>query len=1693
MSLDNLSDDDLIAISQKNYDALSDDGLLALASVKTKRKTTLGEDFQIGLGNAASTLTKGVGLLAGGAAGALGATDISDKIFSETDRIAKETQDYWTPQDAEQTFGGKLASMVTTLPAQMLAMPFSPADTGMSMVNNGETLDKAITGTLLDTVGNTAGLAINPAGGLGKRVLQGAALNAGQDFITRKAIADLADTEATKQQFNPTLETTALAGVMGAGFGVLPSGNNTKVTVGDKTPYTKPTTQEPKLDLKLSKDVENAIAVREASIKAIDDQLARQKDPQSDYSIRLLEDRMTKVNELSKLYASLGQDTPVRNTSRTDVDGSRIDDQLVAEYNAKEVELSALESEYKKLSKRGAALTTEQRIRLQEVEARYNETADWLEANLAKVHGDEIIRPTEIVKSWDTLEKGGTTTLYRGESLENDANGQWWTTDRKLAERYGTVSEVTLPDELIGKYAAKGHHGSSEFVFPNKKPHDLINTKQEFEPLPTRDAVQDSILNKDYSDYSIPILQNMLANKTRKLSEFSADSDMLNRLNAERSHIEAALTKKLTQQSKSDFSFHSAAEEKLAWVLREPMLEALRRGGIREGLALLADPKNHADLNNYGRALGKLAKALLDNPLVGAGKYVEDPNFQHAGGFDNISGYVHMKGDTSSSPTVFLHEVVHSAVNRALSLFSRGQLTDPQQVRGARAITELYNSIKNSKEKMATLARFMDKESLAIVFENSREFVAYGISDHRFMLALDHIKMGPTKVFSSLSNAIKNILGLKGEERTALDDVLRYGELLIQTSEGLPPGFDPNKPHGLYSFNKMTKAQDAVAAIKSGSQKIFAHTFTQNLPQLMRHDPHFPIMEKKIMQAERAKENLVRDINHGFDALPDWKNKGKYFYPISGSDKATALVPSMRPLKGERIHSVYSKLVDGYRNGVDAADTIKANEAQWSPEEKIFAEAINKATTKLWEASVKMLANKGLDYTKLKQRIGYMLTSRVGDHTMQARINGVLVKQQHFLTKKEADHWIKQVKAQNPDADVTYAHTKDIKEGNATQSLKDFLNTLSGLHGKDLEDFIKRTDEAMNEQNSNIGVHTMQSNIVGGFIGDQFGMTPRQMGEQLRTAIPRMVENYAQNIMSRSVQKDYIDFQIDYGHKIDPTTNELLNYYIQTQIGVPYKDGSWSAAAHDLSVKTREFFSERVDSVFGYKNRDMHAIDRFMGLFNNAFYISNILMKPAIWVAQPLQALNSLRSAFKEGETPRQVLTAFGETLMQLSIGKATGKLDPQLEKDIHFVATHYNTFHPQMTNDYNDIRIGTDPNSALNKAVDTISGKKISAWGDQGSRYASFLFFYNLHKRSGLTGTELRDKAARDATDNMVAYGSKKVPAIYREMGIVGEQGATLATFAHAQLGNMLVDINEFVKQPSARTSAPLIMTSAVMMALGGAVSLPILAEYELLRQAGVRLGWWGNEWPNVSELIMDYAPRWVSMGMLSDATGIDMDASMRYTSLFNKLIDIEKEGILAFAPHLAWGSDVVANVIPAISHNSTVPERDQALKKVLPKGWVSGIVDQARNNWDLVTNEGPAFTRMGKQGQGGVVRDTKAKIAPFIGSSTTEQAMDNRKLLAGRERDKRVDSLVEKAVQYYVYGDEERGNKTLDKLLVEAKGYSKANIDQKIENQIAKMNSPGLFNRYWNPKTGEVSPDQQDKIIRDNLGAYLQRRVGK
>jgi len=82
----------------------------------------------------------------------------------------------------------------------------------------------------------------------------------------------------------------------------------------------------------------------------------------------------------------------------------------------------------------------------------------------------ELIEPV----TWETLKPGQQVTLYRGED-KNVSGGEWWTTKKDVAAKFGNVTEVTLPSELVGKHSVQGHGGSHEFVFPTEgsRPTDL--------------------------------------------------------------------------------------------------------------------------------------------------------------------------------------------------------------------------------------------------------------------------------------------------------------------------------------------------------------------------------------------------------------------------------------------------------------------------------------------------------------------------------------------------------------------------------------------------------------------------------------------------------------------------------------------------------------------------------------------------------------------------------------------------------------------------------------------------------------------------------------------------------------------------------------------------------------------------------------------------------------------------------------------------------------------------------------------------------------------------------------------------------------------------------------------------------------------------------------------------------------------
>lgn len=83
--------------------------------------------------------------------------------------------------------------------------------------------------------------------------------------------------------------------------------------------------------------------------------------------------------------------------------------------------------------------------------------------------------------TWNTIQPGQDVTLYRGENKENTKEGEWWTTDKSKAEKFGQVTEVTLPADIVGKHSVQGHGGPDEFVFPTpgNRPIDLAQKPAE--------------------------------------------------------------------------------------------------------------------------------------------------------------------------------------------------------------------------------------------------------------------------------------------------------------------------------------------------------------------------------------------------------------------------------------------------------------------------------------------------------------------------------------------------------------------------------------------------------------------------------------------------------------------------------------------------------------------------------------------------------------------------------------------------------------------------------------------------------------------------------------------------------------------------------------------------------------------------------------------------------------------------------------------------------------------------------------------------------------------------------------------------------------------------------------------------------------------------------------------------------------
>ena len=104
---------------------------------------------------------------------------------------------------------------------------------------------------------------------------------------------------------------------------------------------------------------------------------------------------------------------------------------------------------------------------------------------------------------YSDLVKGSFVRLYRGVPQREADEGQWWTTSREKAARFGAVvTEVVLSAEAVGTYAAQGHGGGDEFVFtdPANRPSALAKRQQTAEQSAEQPAEAEELLASDVGE-----------------------------------------------------------------------------------------------------------------------------------------------------------------------------------------------------------------------------------------------------------------------------------------------------------------------------------------------------------------------------------------------------------------------------------------------------------------------------------------------------------------------------------------------------------------------------------------------------------------------------------------------------------------------------------------------------------------------------------------------------------------------------------------------------------------------------------------------------------------------------------------------------------------------------------------------------------------------------------------------------------------------------------------------------------------------------------------------------------------------------------------------------------------------------------------------------------------------------------------
>lgn len=1067
--------------------------------------------------------------------------------------------------------------------------------------------------------------------------------------------------------------------------------------------------------------------------------------------------------------------------------------------------------------------------------------------------------------------------------------------------------------------------------------------------------------------------------------------------------------------------------------------DAVEAGGWRNGLVHIINNLPSDDI------LSIISKTLLKNKWLNPDVIYKDLPEGKFGRYEHGTENIFMSRMSPDNATVLVHESIHRGSSNAILQYEADpSLLTSKERRAINRLKEIYELLKSDP-------KLSSAEAEKTVMKNMRELLAYGIGHEGVASHLNGIYLPGEKVsiFRKLVNAAMDLLGFEPKVRSAYEELLGIGKTLISEAKPIQPPqvAKANLANQLSRANVptvLTHTQDSllglvdtgrITDIGSKLSSIYHTMFGKGQLKEIWDNPVIRYVGTIVQRAENEAVTFKNIVLNGYNqnvAGPVGKRHISTKQYIANNSVRKTFKDLTNKMAYD-LHQWNKKFFDE----MVTVESIKAEMKAAGVEGNWFEYHLGNRVKQLQDAGVNQkvidayVSEKKATYAGLVEnndmlshqgrkpipiRPDYFPAIRKGKFAVSVMVNDVLYHNQLFRTELEAKLF--QKKMEGYEGYTTKLEDLDLsREGiPSLDEMMDFtLNMFKRLNiDPEAIGFFNAMDQ-MTTTGMRFGKHQEFREGISGYAGSEWFRTADELGEKYKHAIFDWADEQA---AIRTKQKIKFDTErvLGTGTSLENNLPNTLNVarYIRDIAMNQVPEWGWASAFDKTVRNVADGLVHNVAKMFGKEDYVpvISPVDRLMGVSSSMFYMTTLMARPGFWASQVLTSPLSLRYMLRDDTIPLSSIASSFSKGSSRTFGFV--KYDKEAASVMEHLVNNTTSLRPQLQNELNTISwLDVNAHEKLGKVLRVITGQAPAEAADVLSRIWTANMMIEHYRGVGLKGRELIDAVANAVDNTMVSYTRSNKAAWVNKSGMVGQSANPLLTFGTAQLGNLVSDIHYMAQQGTLRSALPALSTMAVTMLMGGAMGLPILVEYQFLRDMIV-----GNDpdydWmPNPKKWLLQQ-PAVIERGAVSAVTGFDVGSGMRWNPFFDKPMINDQKSLIDAFPAIAFmgnvGKAVGMSLLEATGAKKyTEAEKRKAYLAVTPFVGGKSLVE-ATTFGSLERKNVPGT------GSKGIVPQTfKEHLSTLLGSRTLERARIQDKTYMASEREKSIQSKQSKYISLY------------------------------------------------------------------------------